>query len=356
MLHSQEKIWRNFYYLALIIISLYLVYLLRNVLAPFALAGIVAYAFVPVARYLNRLGLSWKAATTLIFVGLILFALLLFFLIVPEVISQFKSFTASSSDYTSKIAEKIIEIARYLDKHYPDLNLAQSIEEFLNNLLQNLQNYLTGILRNIFNLVSLFMTVLFFALVVTPFALYYFMTDAGKIRKSLVKLFPPEKRREFVLILREIDRILGSFVLGRLILSLFVGVSATVGLLAMGVEFPLLIGVIAGITDIIPYLGPIVGTLIALLFASTKSIWVIIGVVALFGAINLIEGILVTPKIMGKEMGLHPLTVLVALMVGGQLLGALGLIIAIPVAGILKGLFLYYRKKQVLASKSEDLT
>ncbi|MEN3187356.1 MAG: AI-2E family transporter [Atribacterota bacterium] len=337
------------------IISLYLIYLLRNVLAPFALAGIVAYAFVPVAKYLNRLGLSWKAATTIIFVGLILFTLLLLFLIVPEVISQFKSFTVSASDYTSKITEKIIEAARYLDKQYPNLNLAQSIEEFLNNLVQNLQNYFTGILRNIFNLLSLFMTVIFFTLVVTPFSLYYFMIDAGKIRKSLVKLFPSEKRREFVLILREIDRILGNFVLGRLVLSLFVGVSATVGLLLMGIEFPLLIGVIAGITDIIPYLGPIVGTLIALVFASTKSVWIIIGVIALFGAINLVEGVFVTPKIMGREMGLHPLTVLVALMIGGQLLGALGLIIAIPVAGILKGLFFHYRRKQVLASKSEDL-
>jgi len=356
LLLPQEKILRNFYYLTLGVIILYLVYLLRNVLAPFALAGLLAYAFVPVARYLNRLGLSWKTATTIIFVGLVIFALTLFFLIIPEVISQFKSFTASSPEYTARIAEKIIETARVLDQRYPDLNLAKSMEEFLNNLSQNLQNYLAGVLKNIFNFISLFMTVLFFALVVTPFALYYFMVDAGKIRKSFVKLFPPERRREFVLILRDIDRILGNFVLGRLILSLFVGVSATVGLLALGIEFPLLIGVIAGITDIIPYLGPIVGTLIALIFASTKSIWIIIGVVALFGAINLIEGILVTPKIMSKEMGLHPLTVLIALMIGGQLLGALGLIIAIPVAGILKGLLFHYRRKQILNTEEEEST
>ncbi|MGQ9473657.1 MAG: AI-2E family transporter [Candidatus Caldatribacteriaceae bacterium] len=356
MPYSQEKILRNFYYLALTLIFLYLVYLLRNVLAPFALAGLIAYAFVPAARYLNKRGFSWKTATVIIFLGIILFTLLLFFLIVPEAISQFKSFAASSPEYTTRIVEKIVETARSLDKHYPEFNLAKSVEEFLNNLSQNLQNYFSGMLKNIFDFISLFMTVLFFAVVVTPFALYYFLVDAGKIRKTLVKLFPPKKRREFILILREIDHILGKFVLGRFILSLFVGVSATIGLLVLDIEFPLLIGVIAGITDIIPYLGPIVGSLIALIFASTKSIWVIVGVAALFGIINLIEGIVVTPKIMGKEMGLHPLTVLLALLVGGQVLGALGLIIAIPVAGILKGIFLYYRKKQIFIPQEEKLT
>ncbi len=349
MVSSQEKILRNFYYLAIAVIVVYLVYLLRNVLAPFALAAITAYAFVPATRFLNRLGLSWKTASSIIFVGIIIFFLVLFFLIVPEVVSQLKSFTASAPEYTSRIVGKIIETAQTIDKHYPELNLSQSIQEFLNNLSQNLQNYLSGVLRNLFNFLSLFMTALFLALVVTPFALYYFMTDAGKIRKALVKLFPPSNRKEFVLILREIDHILGNFVLGRLILSLFVGVCATVGLMMLKIEFPLLIGVIAGITDIIPYLGPIVGTIIALVFASTKSIWSIIGVLALFGGINLVEGVVVTPRIMGKEMGLHPLTVLFALMIGGQLLGALGIIIAIPVAGIIKGIFLYYRKKQLKA-------
>ena len=139
------------------------------------------------------------------------------------------------------------------------------------NLSSNLQSYLATILSNIVNLFSLIMSIIFMGFVLTPFILYYFMADAVKIRRALIRLFPSQKK-EFVNLIRLTDKIVGNFIRGRLLVSLFVGVCVTIGLFLMNIEFSLVIGVIAGILDIIPYLGPIVGAIPALIFAGTKSI------------------------------------------------------------------------------------
>lgn len=344
---------RKLYYLLVALLVLYLVYLLRDVLVPFVLGGLLAYALTPVARRLNRLGISWKLSVVLVFLGLLLFFAFLFFLIIPEALSQLKAFAASAPERIEEFLGKILDAAKALDARYPDLRLTEAIEDFLRNVLGNFENYLQGITKNILNLVSLFMTVLFLGFIVTPFVLYYFMIDAAGIRRALVRLFPSDRRKEYVALLRSVDEVVGNFIRGRLILSLFVGAAVTAGLLAMGIEFPLVIGIIAGVADVVPYLGPIVGAIPALLFASTKSIWHVAGVLALFGGVNLIEGILITPRVMGKETGLHPMTVLLALLVGGKLFGALGVIAAIPVAGVIKGILFHRRKAGKHAGNSE---
>ncbi len=346
---QEEKlpvILKKFYYLVILALVLYLTYLLRDVLTPFVLGGLLAYALTPVARFLSKKGLSWKLSVFLVFLALLLFFGFLFFLVIPEALSQLKALTASAPRYIEEFISKILEVAWAIDAKYPELHLAQSVEEFLRNLSGNLENYLQGFFRNIVNLLSLFMNVLFLGFVVTPFALYYFMVDATKIRRTLISLFPVPQRKEYVGLLRSIDRVVGGFIRGRLVLSLFVGAVVTVGLLLMRIEFPLIIGIIAGIADVVPYLGPIVGAIPALLFASTKSVWHVVGVLALFGGVNFVEGIVVVPRVMGKEIGLHPVTVLFALLVGGKLFGALGVIAAIPVAGVLKGILLYRRRKE----------
>ncbi len=338
---TTEKIFVNLYHILIIVIILILVYLLKSVLIPFALGGILAYALTPAARYLNRWGLSWKVSVLIIFIALLFFFILLFFLIIPETVAQFRTLTSNLPQYTSKI----IDIAKTIDERYPALNVSQAIEEFMMNLSSNLQSYLSRLLSNIVNLFSLIMSIIFMGFVLTPFILYYFMVDAIKIRRTLIRFFPDQKRKEYIYLLRLTDQIVGGFIRGRLLVSLFVGICVTLGLLIMKIEFPLVIGVIAGVIDIIPYLGPIIGAIPALIFAASKSIWLVLGVALLFGGINLLEGVYISPKFIGREIGLHPLTVLFALMVGGQLFGALGVIVAIPVAGILKALYLHYRKR-----------
>lgn len=353
MNNSEEgKIIKNFYYLVLIIITLYLTYILRDVLIPFVLGGLLAYALSPAVQFLNSRGFSWKISVFIVFVVILVFFLALFIFLVPEVISQFRTLTSQWSQYSESLIDKMLEGIEKLDERYPDSNISQTIESFLTTISDNLQNYLTHIISGIPNLVSILANIIFLGFIMTPVALYFFMADATKVRRSLVRMFPSSRRKEYVALFREIDQILGGFIRGRVLISLFVGTCATVGLALMNIDFALAIGVIAGIVEIVPYLGPVVGAIPAIILAATKSPWLVLGVALLFGGINFVEGIFISPNLLGKETGLHPLTVLFALAVGGKLYGALGIIIAIPVAGILKGLLSHYRKNKKLSSTS----
>ena len=349
---EEEKIIKNFYRLVLIIIALYLTYLLRDVLIPFALGGLLAYALSPVVQFLNSRWFSWKTSVIIVFVGILIFFSALFIFLVPEVTSQLRTLTSQWSQYSETLIEKIIEGVEKLDERYPDSNISQTVESFLTSISINLQNYLTHIISSIPNLVSILANIIFLGFIMTPVALYFFMADATKVRRSLVRLFPPARRREYVALLREIDQVLGGFIRGRALIALFVGTCASVGLALMKIDFALAIGVIAGIIDIIPYLGPVIGAIPAIILAATKSPWLVLGVALLFGGINFAEGIFISPQLLGKETGLHPLTVLFALAVGGKLYGALGIIIAIPVAGVLKGLLSHHRKTNKFSSAS----
>ena len=357
MNNSEEgKIIKNFYYLVLIVIALYLAYLLKDVLIPFALGGLLAYALSPVVQLLNSRGLSWKLSVVIVFVAILVFFLSLFIFLVPEVISQFRTLTFQWPQYSETLIEKIIEGLDKLDERYPDSNISQAVESFLTNISPNLQNYLPHVISGIPNLVSILANIIFLGFIMTPVALYFFMADATKVRRSLVRLFPPSRRREYIALLREIDQVLGGFIRGRALIALFVGTCASVGLALMKIDFALAIGVIAGIVEVVPYLGPVLGAIPAIILAATKSPWLVLGVILLFGGINFVEGIFISPQLLGKETGLHPLTVLFALAVGGKLYGALGLIIAIPVAGILKGLLSHHRKTNKLKTNKLSST
>ena len=155
MNNSEEgKIIKNFYYLILIVIALYLAYLLKDVLIPFALGGLLAYALSPVVQLLNSRGLSWKLSVVIVFVAILVFFLSLFIFLVPEVISQFRTLTFQWPQYSETLIEKIIEGLDKLDERYPDSNISQAVESFLTNISTNLQNYLTHVISGIPNLVS----------------------------------------------------------------------------------------------------------------------------------------------------------------------------------------------------------
>ncbi|HPU08773.1 MAG TPA: AI-2E family transporter, partial [Candidatus Atribacteria bacterium] len=123
---EEEKIIKNFYRLVLIIIALYLTYLLRDVLIPFALGGLLAYALSPVVQFLNSRGLSWRISVVIVFVGILIFFSALFIFLVPEVTSQLRTLTSQWSQYSEILIEKIIEGVEKLDERYPDSNISQT--------------------------------------------------------------------------------------------------------------------------------------------------------------------------------------------------------------------------------------
>jgi predicted PurR-regulated permease PerM len=186
-------------------------------------------------------------------------------------------------------------------------------------------------------------------LIVIPVLTFYFLKDGDKICASIRKMIPPGSRHRIFPVARDIDGVLGGFIRGQLIIAAFVGVTSIIALLLIGVDYAILIGVIAGIANIVPYLGPIIGGSLAVLFALLISPFRALLVIVVFIGIQQIEGNILEPIIFGNQVGLHPVLVVLALLAGGSLGGILGLLIAVPTAAVIRVVLLaiinWFREK-----------
>jgi predicted PurR-regulated permease PerM len=173
--------------------------------------------------------------------------------------------------------------------------------------------------------------------IVVPVLAIYLLLEIDTIRRAALRLTPPGARLPAARLIREIDSMLGSFIRGQLTVAAIVGVMVTLLLLALHVRYALLIGVLAGLFDVVPYVGAVAGWLPAFAISLSTNGWqnamlVTLGIIL----INQIEGNLIVPRIISAKVGLSPLTVIVALFVGSELLGVLGLIVAVPIVAVFR--------------------
>lgn len=182
-------------------------------------------------------------------------------------------------------------------------------------------------------------------LVVIPIITFYFLNDKNYFIKKTYLTIPKKYRQDAKRLGKEIDRALGEFIRGRIIVAIFVGVSTTILLLVLRVDFALLIGMIAGAVDIIPYFGPVIGIIPAAFFALLESPVKALWVVLIFIGIQQIENNIISPKVIGEGMGIHPITIILSLIIGGGIFGILGMVFAVPVVAIVKILFSFIIEK-----------
>lgn len=180
-----------------------------------------------------------------------------------------------------------------------------------------------------------------------PVISYYFLRDKNEIVGHLLMLFPPRTRVTVTTLWEEIDGVLFAFIRGNLLVSFFVGVLTTVGLFILGVDYAAVLGILYGILDIIPYFGPFLGAipviLLPLLQGDVNIFWLIL----LLFAVQQGENFFISPRILGDQVGLHPVTVIVLVLVGGYCGGILGMVGMIPLAAVAKVLLIFLYEKVV---------
>jgi predicted PurR-regulated permease PerM len=162
------------------------------------------------------------------------------------------------------------------------------------------------------------------------------LKDYEMIKKSVWYLTPRRYRKSGIRFLRDIDQSLGNYIRGQLLVCLLIGMIATIGFWIMKMKYPLLLGTIIGVTNIIPYFGPIIGAVPAILIAVTISGKMVIYVGVLIFTLQFIEGNLLSPLIVGKSLHMHPVFIMFALLAGGEMGGIVGLILAVPMLAIIK--------------------
>jgi len=210
-----------------------------------------------------------------------------------------------------------------------------------------MEKWIADTLNNIDGMVN---TLFIFAIV--PFLAFYMLKDMDLFERAALHYVPGARRAAVVRLLRDIDQALGSYIRGQFIVSLAVGVLAYIGYLIIGMPYPLLMASFVALFEIIPYLGPFLGALPALIMAATIS-WKMVLLAALVNFIcQNLESNVISPQVVGRTLHIHPLTIILVLLVGGELAGAVGLILAVPAYAALKVVFqhllaYYIRRKTV---------
>lgn len=325
---------------------------LGDVLLPFLLGGAIAYFLDPVADRLEDWGLSRAMATVVITLSGIFVFILMFLLVVPTLIGQLGQLITQIGLIFENLPETWARFSIWLSAKFPSLNLQG---EFLQEQMANLGNAIKArsgevvgaLLSSAQGVVSAIVLV-----VIVPVVFFYLLLDWDRMVAQIDDLLPRDHQETIRAIARDIDNTLASFIRGQGTVCLVLGAYYAIALMIAGLNFGLIVGFIAGLISFIPYVGALVGGALAIGLAifqwwsgteivdgqtvETGINWLRIGIVgAIFMVGQFLEGNILTPKLVGSSIGLHPVWLIFALSVFGSLFGFVGMLIAVPVAAVI---------------------
>ncbi|MDZ4737120.1 MAG: AI-2E family transporter [Rhodospirillaceae bacterium] len=338
--------------LAILLAVGFILYMLRGVLLPFVAGMAIAYCLDPLCDRIQRLGLSRTWATAVVTTVFALIVLILLAVLVPLLYEQFVALAENLPEYIGVIADKIDPLLAEIRQiapgaTSPDLgSVAGTISSAMSWIGGAIGGILTGSLA-FFNVVSL--------IFVTPIVAFYLLRDWDRIVAKIDSWLPPRHAPVVRQQMHEIDRTLAGFARGQATICLFLAGFYGIGLTAIGLNFGLAIGVFAGLLSFIPYVGSIVGLIVSVGLAYVQfDNWAWVAVTAgIFILGQAIEGNILQPKLLGENVGLHPVWVIFALLAGGALFGFLGLLLAVPVMAVI-GVVSRFALGRFLASRLFD--
>lgn len=313
------------------VIFIALMWALGNVLLPFILGGAIAYFIDPVADRMETWGLSRTAATAVITVVAVILFVLMAVLVIPTLIAQ-------SIQLANTMPQVMQDLQTFLTKRFPSLEdesstirqTLQSIGETIRSLAPELFDTVVGSALSLLNVALL--------IVIVPVVAVYLLLDWDNMIARIDSLLPRDHAPVIRRLAGEIDETLSAFIRGMGTVCLILGTYYAVALMIVGLQFGLVVGFVAGLVTFIPYLGAIIGGVLAIGLALFQfwGDWHLIGAVGIIFAVGqVIEGNVLTPKLVGGSIGLHPVWLLLALSVFGALFGFVGMLVAVPVAAAL---------------------
>ena len=316
--------------LALLALVIFLIRV-RMILPPFVFAGFIAYVANPPVCLLEARQVPRTTAILVTYCTIVVIVVLFVVLLLPVITREFNEALEglptqvdglSASFHKAVSGFRRIKVPLFLDNII--IQALDRLQELSDQLVRRATETLFGLLSGAA------------ALVISPILAYYLLRDWSSFADRFQAILPLDNKDQILSMLSEINQVLAGFIRGQLLVSLLVGLLITIGLLLTGVKFAVLIGLLAGVFNLIPYFGPVMGAIPALVFAlaesPVKALWVIV----IFAMANQVESSLLAPRILSERVGLHPLTVIFAVLAGASLLGILGMLLAVPVAAILK--------------------
>lgn len=337
-LYSQllKTSWKVFLIILCIALAVILFPYAKDVLVMFIIAWLLSVLLSPLVNYLEskRVRRGWAILIVMIIIlGLIAFS---FSLIIPGIIRTVEALTAKlQSDVINELS---IKIEAFFEKNFNNAELARNVTAKLNEIGVNLLNSLGEFFKNVGSFLA--------SMVIVPVITFFLIKDSRRFKRAIISLVPNKYFELSLNILHKVENQVGKYIQGQAIDALIVGILSTIGLFLINVafEWPIqyffFIGMLAGLANLIPYVGPVVGAIPALIIAILNNPpnlgIVLIWIVVMFILVQAIDNSLVSPLVVSKSVNMHPLTVIVVVIIGGKIAGAIGMLFAVPLTGIIK--------------------
>jgi predicted PurR-regulated permease PerM len=326
-----------------LVVTLFLLWLLSGVLLPFIAGMAIAYFLDPTADKLEDMGCSRVVATTVItFVGLFL-GFIMIALVVPQLIDQLAALAKATPEYFAKIQSFLV--ARFpalLDEQSAIRGALDSFVEVLQNRSGDLAN---AVLASAFSVVDALVFI-----VIAPVVAFYMLLDWDRMVATIDSWLPRDHRHTIRRLAGDLDAVMSGFVRGQLTVCAILGMFYAITLMIVGLQFGLIVGLIAGMLTFIPYVGSLIGGALSIglalfQFWATPEWIAVVAVIFVIG--QTVEGNFLTPKLVGGKVGLHPVWLMFALSAFGTLMGFTGMLVAVPVAAGI-GVFSRFGLRQYL--------
>jgi predicted PurR-regulated permease PerM len=327
------------------LVVLWLFFQSWDALGPFVFALVLAYLMLPLVNLLDRF-LPRVVAILVVYLAFIGLVWGIIAWLTPLVTNQIEDLAGRLPAYQQQVQSWSRDFIGW----YNSLPISEDVRQSIENTLRSMVGAIGSALQNgtvgALGLVTRAMGFVI-GLVIIPFWLFYVLKDKDRGITAFNNMLPPAWRNDVWRIVRIINGILSSYIRGQLLLGVVVGMATFIGMLVVGAPYPLLLGTISGLTEVVPIVGPVLGAIPGLGVAAFSSQgWIlIVQVLLVYIVVQQLENNLLVPKIQGDSVKLHPAIIMVSLVVGSQVGGLLGLIAAVPVAAILRDVYLYlYRR------------
>jgi predicted PurR-regulated permease PerM len=314
-----------------------LFYKLRNVFVLFVISGLLAYVLNPIVEFFEHRGIRRTLVVTFMFTAFVLFLTLFGMIVGPIFIDQLSQLQYDIPKINSFIKSMPDHIESWTVASIPqlkDAQIAKRLQEFSSKY--DLRGKLSPLISKVISFASGVFAI-FGMMVVVPFLVFFFLKDGRNMRKSLIESVPNKHFEMTLTLIHELDRQLGKYIRGRAAETLIVSIISIIAFYLCGIPYYAVLGLISGVANLVPYIGPaltgVPAAILAIPHYHLMAIPIVIGIILL---IQLIDNSVVFPIVVGKSVDLSPITTIFAIFVGSELLGLLGMLIAVPLTSMAK--------------------
>ncbi|KWX86934.1 hypothetical protein AMQ83_16085 [Paenibacillus riograndensis] len=332
--------------------------LLHTVAAPLLLSGIAYYLLNPlVDRMEKRSKIRRPYGIVILFLLIAGIITLILLTVIPMIRTQLVGLIDNFPKYSDQIQQEFIDLTGSKLFEQIQENVGTDFTDITSKVTSWGTSFLNNAVSGVGNFVGA-LTEIVLALVTTPFILFYLLRDGKRLPDYLMRFIPTALRPQTRMVMSEMNSQVASYIRGQIIVSCCIGALLYIGYLIIGLEYSLVLAIVAACTAVVPYLGPAIAITPALIVALVTSPFMLLKMVCVWTAVQLIEGKFISPQIMGKTLKIHPITIIFVIIFAGKMFGVLGIILAVPGYAVLKvvvtHVFQWFRFRSGLYKQIEE--